>query len=143
MLTTKLKSFGTFMIAKTSSSIALCLTGIDLIVIPIATGIACGLTISNKVIYETIRQKYNKYKKQYQKDQQTIISFDKLNRRSLQDNLIDNNEYDSLWKIFTRCLDGTENESFFIKVHEKLNFLIIQKIQPRTVQFSPVQFSSV
>ena len=37
-------------------------------------------------------QNYNKYKKQYQKDQQTIKSLDKFYRKSLQDNLIDENE---------------------------------------------------
>ena len=35
----------------------------------------------------------NKYKKQYEKDQQTIKSLDKIHRRSLQDNVIDKNEY--------------------------------------------------
>ena len=46
-------------------------------------------------------QKYNKYKKQYEKDQQAIKSFDKLNRKSLQGNVIDKNEYESLCNIFT------------------------------------------
>ena len=51
MLTTKLKSFDTFVIfVTTSSSISLSLTGFGLIV-PISTGVACGLTRSKKVIY--------------------------------------------------------------------------------------------
>ena len=33
-------------------------------------------------------QKYNKYKKQYQKDQQTIKFVDKLNEKSLQKNYL-------------------------------------------------------
>ena len=66
MLTTKLKSFHTIVvIAKTSSSITLWLTGIGLIVILKPTGIAFGLIVSKKVIYEIIKQKNNKYKKQY------------------------------------------------------------------------------
>ena len=52
----------------------LSLTGIGLIAIPISTATACGLSIGNKVIYEVIINKYNKYKRQYQKDQQTIKS---------------------------------------------------------------------
>ena len=44
-------------------------------------------------------QKYNKYNKQYQKHQQTNKSFDELYRRSLQDNLKDKNEYESLCNI--------------------------------------------
>ena len=76
-ITTKLKPIDTFVIiATTSSSITLSLTGIGLIVIPISTASACALSIGNKVIYEIIINKCNKYKKQYEKDQQTIKSFD-------------------------------------------------------------------
>ena len=57
-------------------------------------------------------QKYNKYKKLYEKDQQTIKSFDKLYRKSLQDNLIDKSEYESLCNIFSKYIDETKNESF-------------------------------
>ena len=86
--TTILKSFDTFVIiATTSSSITLSLTGFDLIVIPISTATAGGLSIGNKVKYEVILNKYNKYKKQYERDQQTMKPFDKLYRKSLQDNV--------------------------------------------------------
>ena len=55
MVTKIIKSFDTFVIiATTSSSITLSLTGMGLIAIPISSGIACGLTISNKVIYEKV-----------------------------------------------------------------------------------------
>ena len=112
-LTTILKSFDTIVIiATTSSSITLSLTGFGLIVIPISSSIACGLSITNKVLYEIVMQKYNKYKKQYEKDIQTIKSFDKLYRRSLQDNVIDRSEYESLCNIFTKYVDETKNESF-------------------------------
>ena len=57
-------------------------------------------------------QKNNKYKKQYKRDQQTIKSFGKLHRKSLEDNVIDKNEYESLCKIFTKYVDETKNESF-------------------------------
>ena len=63
-LTTILKSFDTFVIiTTTSSSITLSLTGIGLIAIPISTARACGLSIGNKVIYEIIINKHNKYKR--------------------------------------------------------------------------------
>ena len=61
MITTIIKSFdrlGT--IAITSSSITLSPTGIGLIAIPISSSIACGLTISNKINYELVMQKYTK-----------------------------------------------------------------------------------
>ena len=62
-ITTILKSFDTIVfIATTSSSITLSLTGFGLIVIPISSSMACGLTVGNKIIYEKVMQKYNKYK---------------------------------------------------------------------------------
>ena len=112
-ITTIIKSFDTFVIiATTSSSITLSLTGIGLIVIPISTTSACVLSIGDKVLYEVIMNKYNKYKKQYEKDQQTIKSFDKLYRNSLQDNIIKKNEYECLCKIFTNYVDENKNKSF-------------------------------
>ena len=85
-LTTKLKSIDTLVTnATTSSSISLSLTRIGLIAIPISTATACGLSIGNKVIYEIIINKYNKYKKHYERDQQTIQPFNKLYRKPLQD----------------------------------------------------------
>ena len=112
-ITTILKSFDTFdIIATTSSSITLSLTRIGLIAIPISTATACGLSIGNKVLYEIIINKYNKYKKLYGRDQNTFKSFDKLYRKSLQDNIIDKTEYESLCNIFTIYVDENENESF-------------------------------
>ena len=88
------------------------LTGVGLKVIPISTATACGLSIGNKVPYEIIINKYNKYKKLYKKDQQTIKSFDKLYRKSLQDNVIDKTEYESLCNTFTKYVDENKNKSF-------------------------------
>ena len=80
-------------IGATSTSITLSITGVGLIILPISAGIACGLSLGNKILPKLIINKYNKYKKQYERDQQTIKSFDKLFRKSLQDNIIDKNEY--------------------------------------------------
>ena len=99
-------------IAATSTSITLSVTGVGLIVLPISAGIACTLSIGNKVLHKLIINKYNKYKKQYERDQQTIKSSDKLYRKSLQDNVIDKTEYESLCNIFTRYVDENKNESF-------------------------------
>ena len=84
------------------------LTGIRLTTIPISTATAFGLSICNEVLYEVIVKKYNKYKKQYEKDQQTIKSFDKLDRKSLQANVIDKSEYESLCKIFPNYVNETK-----------------------------------
>ena len=92
-LTTILKSFHTIaIIATTSSSFTLSLTGIGLMAIPMSSSIACGLTISRKVRYEKIMQKNKKYKNQYERDQQTIKYFDKKSRKNLQDNFFDKGE---------------------------------------------------
>ena len=89
-------------IAATSTSKILSVTGIGLIVLPISAGIACTLSLGNKVLHKLIINKYNKYKKQYERDQQTIKSSDKLYRKSLQDNVIDKNEYKNLCNFFTK-----------------------------------------
>ena len=99
-------------IAATSTSITLSVTGIGLIILPISAGIACTLSSGNKVLQKLIINKYNKYKKLYERDQNTIKSFDKLYRKSLQDNVIDKSEYESLCNIFTRYVDENKNESF-------------------------------
>ena len=87
-------------IAATSTSITLSVTGIGLIILPISAGIACTLSLGNKILHKLIINKYNKYKKQYERDQNTIKSFDKLYRKSLQDNIIDKTENESLCNIF-------------------------------------------
>ena len=113
LLNTILKSFDTIVIiATTSTSISLSVTDIGLIAIPISTATACGLSITNKVLYEIVIQKYDKYKKQYERDHNTIKSFDKLYRKSLQDNIIDKTEYESLCNIFTRYVDENKNGPF-------------------------------
>ena len=99
-------------IGATSTSITLSITGIGLIILPISAGIACTLSLGNKILHKLIINKYNKYKKLYERDQNTIKSFDKLYRKTLQDNIIDKTEYKSLCNIFTRYVDENENESF-------------------------------
>ena len=95
-----------------STSITLSITGIGLTILPISAGIACTLSLGNKVLHKLFINKNNKYKKQYERDQQTIRSFGKLYRKSLKDNVIDKTEYESLCNIFTKYVDGNKNESF-------------------------------
>ena len=99
-------------IGATSTSITLSVTGVGLIILPISAGIACTLSLGNKVLHKLIKNKYNKYKKIYERDQNTIKSFDKLYRKSLQDNIIDKTEYESLCNIFTKYINENKNESF-------------------------------
>ena len=99
-------------IGATSTSITLSITGVGLIILPISAGIACALSLGNKILHKIIINKYNKYKKQHERDQNTIKSFDKLYRKSLQDNLIDKTQYECLCNIFTKYVDQNKNESF-------------------------------
>ena len=118
-------------IAATSASITLSITGVGLIFLPISAGIACGLSLGNKILHKLIINKYNKFKKLYERDQKTIKSFDKLYRKSLQDNVIDKTEYESLCNIFTKYVDENKNESFFINMNIKikLNFFSHNKLK--------------
>ena len=50
-------------IGATSTSVTLTITGIGLIVLPKSAGIACTLSLGNKVKDETFLNKYNKHKK--------------------------------------------------------------------------------
>ena len=69
-------------IAAASTSISLSITGMGLIILTISAGIACTLSLGNKVLHKLIINKYNKYKKQYERDQLSIKSFDELYRKS-------------------------------------------------------------
>ena len=57
-----------------STSITLSNTGLGLIILPISAGVPCALSLSKKVLHKLIINKYKEYKKQYEKDQQTIKS---------------------------------------------------------------------
>ena len=89
----------------------LSIIGIGLVVLTLSAGIVCTLSIGNRVLHKIFMNKYRKHRKQYGKDQQTIKSFDKLNRNSLQDNVFDKSEYESHCNIFTKLLNETKNES--------------------------------
>ena len=65
-------------IGATSTSKTLSIAGFGLIILPTSAGIACTLSLGNKILHKLIINKYNKYKKQNERDQQTINSFDKL-----------------------------------------------------------------
>ena len=99
-------------IATTSTSITLSVTGFGLIILPISAGIACTLSLGKKILHKLIINKYNKYNQRYERDQNTIKSFDNLYRKSLQDNVIDKTDYESLCNVFTRYVDENKSGSF-------------------------------
>ena len=124
-LNTILKSADSIVIIRpASTSMTLSITGVSLIILPISAGIVCALSLSNKVLHKLIMNNYNKYKKQYERDQLTIKSFDKLYRKSLQDNTIDKNEYDSLCNILTKYVDEKKMNLFY-KFKQKNRFTLL------------------
>ena len=98
-------------IGATSTSISLSVTGVGLIILLISAATACTLSLANKELHKLIINKYHKYKKQFERDQQTIESFDNIYRKSSQDIKIDKTKYEILCKIFTKYVDK-KNESF-------------------------------
>ena len=112
-ITTILKPFDTFfIIATTSTSITLSLTGFGLTVIPVSTESTCVLSIGSKETWEIVMENFNKNKKRFEKDEHTTKASDNLYMKSLQDNVFDENEYELLCNTFTKYLDETKNESF-------------------------------
>ena len=85
-----------------SISLTPSITGIRLIVLLISAGFACTLSLGNKILLKMITNKSNKYKKQHEKVQQTIKSFDKIYRESLRDKIVDRSLYEPLCNIFTK-----------------------------------------
>ena len=53
---------GVVIIGATSTYITLSITGVCMINLPISTGIACTLSLGNKVLHKIIINNYNKYK---------------------------------------------------------------------------------
>ena len=112
-LNTILESVDTFLfIGATSTSIILWIFGIGLIFLPISVGITCILSLGNKALHKLIINKCNKEKKQYEKDQQTIKSFDNFHRKSSKYKVIDKNEYETLCKTCTKILEKVKIKSF-------------------------------
>ena len=99
-------------VGATSTSSTLSITGVGLNILTISAGIACVLSLFNKVLHKFIINKYNQCKKLFERDQQTIKSFEKFYRKTLQGNTIDKTEYESLCNIFTKYVDENKIESF-------------------------------
>ena len=96
-----------------ATSITLSITGVGLILLLISAGIACTLSLGNKILHKLIINSNNNYKKRYEKDQQTIESFDKIYKNYLQDNVTVKIENECICNIFTEYVDRTKNESFY------------------------------
>ena len=89
-------------IGATATSAFLSVSGVSLTMVPFSDENACALSSSNRVLQKIFLNKYNEYKKQIEKDQEIIKSFDKVYRKNLQDNLVDRIKKESLGNLFIR-----------------------------------------
>ena len=76
-------------IAATSISVTLSVTGFGLIVITFSIGVACASFLMDKVLYELLKNKLEKNEKYKERAQQIKNSFDILFIKFWQDNIID------------------------------------------------------
>ena len=79
-----------------STAITLSDTAVGLIVVPIASGMGAGVSISSEFIGEYLKRKEQHNLKKYILAGGTLNNFQKLHTKSLEDNKIDLNEYNKL-----------------------------------------------
>ena len=84
---------GIIVIGTTSASISLSITGVGIIVVPIAAGVGCTTGILVKICSSYLKKKEQNYKLKYTIIQKTLDDFRQLYVTSLKDNHIDENEY--------------------------------------------------
>ena len=81
------------MIGTTSASISLSITGVGIIVVPIAAGVGCTTGILVRICSRCLKKKEQNYKLKYTIIQKTLDDFRQLYVTSLKDNHIDEKEY--------------------------------------------------
>ena len=84
---------GIIVIGTTSASISLSITGVGIIVVPIAAGVGCTTGILVKICSSYLKKKEQNYKLEYTIIQKTLDDFRQLYVTSLKDNHIDEKEY--------------------------------------------------
>ena len=84
---------GIIVIGTTSASISLSITGVGIIVVPIAAGVGCTTGIFVKICSSYLKKKEQNYKLKYTIIQKTLDDFRQLYVTSLKDNHIDEKEY--------------------------------------------------
>ena len=84
---------GIIVIGTTSASISLSITGVGIIVVPIAAGVGCTTGILVKICSSYLKKKEQNYKLKYTIIQKTLDDFRQLYVASLKDNHIDEKEY--------------------------------------------------
>ena len=87
---------GVSILAVSSTCVTLSITGVGLVVVPVASGIGAGLCIISKFLGEYLKRKEQHNLKKYTLAGRTLHDFCKLHSKCLEDNKIDLNEYNKL-----------------------------------------------
>ena len=91
---------GVLLLGVSSTAITLSVTGVGLIVVPIASGIGAGVSIISKILNEYQKRKVQHNIKKYTLAGRTLHDYQKLHSKCLEDNKIDLNEYNKLKQAY-------------------------------------------
>ena len=91
---------GVLLLGVSSTAITLSVTGVGLVVVPIASGIGAGVSIISKILNEYLKRKEQHNIKKYTLAGRTLNDFSKLHSKCLEDNKIDLNEYNKLKQTY-------------------------------------------
>ena len=91
---------GVLLMGVSSTAITLSVTGVGLIVVPIASGIGAGVSIISKILNEYLKRKEQHNIKKYTLAGRTLHDYQKLHSKCLEDNKIDLNEYKKLKQTY-------------------------------------------
>ena len=91
---------GVSLLGVSSTAITLSVTGVGLIVVPIASGIGAGVSIISKIPNEYLKRKEQHNIKKYSLAGRTLHDYQKLHSKCLEENKIDLNEYNKLKQTY-------------------------------------------
>ena len=91
---------GVSVLAVSSTCVTLSVTGVGLVVVPIASGIGAGLCIISKIAGEYLKRKEQHNIKKYTLAGRTLHDYQKLHSKCLEDNKIDLSEYNKLKQTY-------------------------------------------
>ena len=91
---------GVSVLGVSSTCVTLSVTGVGLVVVPIASGIGAGLCIISKIAGEYLKRKEQHNIKKHALAGRTLNDFCKLHSKCLEDNKIDLNEYNKLKQTY-------------------------------------------
>ena len=87
---------GVSVLAVSSTCVTLSITGVGLVVVPVASGIGAGLCIISKIAGEYLKRREQYNFRKYTLAGRTLHDFCELHSKCLEDNKIDLNEYNKL-----------------------------------------------